>query len=1694
MTPASHSSRGGCSIPARLALILLGLTACHDAAPPAQCPPGTEGCPCALGRLCDEGFSCLAGTCEAYTEPDDATIVDAGVVDVSAPGDTVDFDLGGSQDVTAGDAASPTCAVVPAGDFCGCRQNADCASGYCLPSSLGGSVCTRTCDQRCPDPYQCLFVTLPGLDPSYLCVEPALNLCRPCVDDAECQRDALGASGARCVRYGSAEGSFCGTACTTDRECPERFVCREVEGLASGNLMRQCVLADPAEACTCSGRSVEGSAFTLCEVDRCEGVRLCEETGLSPCTDPDGDLCEASIEVEVTFDPQGGTLLGADRSTVVVGEPYGTLPEASREGYTLEGWRSGASSESPLVTAETRVTIREAHTLYAGWRPRQYLVSFDTAGGSPCEPRSVTFGEPYGVSGPLCNTLRTGFGLVGWYLGEGADGRLVEPETRVALAMNHVLTARWSATVLTVAFDSEGGSPCDSRTVRFGEAYGAGGPLCVPSRAGFDFAGWHDADNGAGNPVTETSIVAVVTNHVLHARWSPRTIRVGFDPQGGSTPSPSSRQVSFGAPYGGLPETQREGYQLAGWWTAPVGPGFEVTQDTLVTTPDDHVIFARWSGRRYLVTFDSAGGSACEPRNVTFGRPYGADGPLCEPRRRGHVFAGWQLGATGRATDATVVEIASDHTLRATWRANQYRVSFDPGAAGSACEPILVTYGQAYGPLCVPVRPGWRFGGWFTTLPGGWSQVTAETSVTLEADHTLAAQWESNAVQVQLDAPGGSGCPASVVVEYGGLYGTLCGPLRDGYVFDGWWTEAEGGTRVTPQTPVTRTQGHTLHGRWRGRTYVVTFEHAGGAGCEPVTVTFGAGYGASTGGRLCTPTRAGHTFGGWYLLGVPISAETTVETAADHTLTARWSVESTIVTYDNAGGTGCVSLVVSFGAPYGAAVGGALCSPTRAGYAFAGWVLANGATVTAATQVTTVGAHALTARWTPNVYTVTQDSEGGTTCQPTRVSFGQPYRDLCTPSRAGYRFDGWFLGDNGTGGAVSAASVVTIASDHTLFARWTAMTYTLTYDDSGGSGCGGAMVVTFGQSYGSAAPGGALCVPTRAGHVFRGWRLEAEAGGTSVTAATLVSTPRDHRLLATWDATLISVSYESGGGSTCPALVVTYGLPYGRSAPGGQLCEPAKAGHVFGGWWSGVSPTAVRILSDTVVAITVDHVLYARWNPQTYAVTFEAGEGTAPEPPAILVAFGAPYGPLATSSRVGYSLAGWWTGPDGSGLEVTPATRLERPEGHMLHARWSPNRYVVSYVSAGGEGCSTMVATYGASYGALCVPARAGYAFGGWWTQQGGQGDEVTAASLVLTAGDHALHARWAPNTYVVALDAQGGVSPTPSTLRVTFGAAYGALPETSRAGYTFGGWWTGAGGVGVEVTAVTLVATAADHRLHARWLTSVTGAVLPIPPGTVQVGSPGAEAGRDPDEAPTTVVLTRPFDLAETEVTQAQWKAMSGGVNPSYTVGDDLPVEYLTWWSALAYANAVSQASGLPTCYALPTSGCVGTWQAGTLDCGARWPVVAGDSVYACAGYRLPTEAEWEYAARAGTTTATYLGNLSGSVSDCATAQPNLDPIAWWCRNSGNRTNPVRGKVPNAFGLHDILGNVWEWTWDAYDASGMAGGTDPQRMTAGATTRVLRGGGWNGFARYARSSGRDVSSPGGRNGSLGLRLARTRP
>lgn len=245
---------------------------------------------------------------------------------------------------------------------------------------------------------------------------------------------------------------------------------------------------------------------------------------------------------------------------------------------------------------------------------------------------------------------------------------------------------------------------------------------------------------------------------------------------------------------------------------------------------------------------------------------------------------------------------------------------------------------------------------------------------------------------------------------------------------------------------------------------------------------------------------------------------------------------------------------------------------------------------------------------------------------------------------------------------------------------------------------------------------------------------------------------------------------------------------------------------------------------------------------------------------------------------------------------------------------------------------------------------------------------------------------------------------------------------------------------------------------------------------GSFTMGSPDTERGRQFGEKPYGVTLTKPFYISMREVTQAEWEAVMGW-NDSEGIGDGTrPVEQITWFDAVEYCNRKSEAESRTAAYAFAWKTTDGNHIVGG---GVTWNGGAD-------GYRLPTEAEWEFACRGGTTTAFATGGITNT--ECS--EPNLNAAGWYCGNSGGVTHPVGQKQANPWGLKDMHGNVQEWCWDLSGAYPVDPVTDPTGPVAG-TQRVTRGGHYDSNAGECRSAARSAIEPGRRYGMVGVRVVR---
>ncbi len=538
--------------------------------------------------------------------------------------------------------------------------------------------------------------------------------------------------------------------------------------------------------------------------------------------------------------------------------------------------------------------------------------------------------------------------------------------------------------------------------------------------------------------------------------------------------------------------------------------------------------------------------------------------------------------------------------------------------------------------------------------------------------------------------------------------------------------------------------------------------------------------------------------------------------------------------------------------------------------------------------------------------------------------------------------------------------------------------------------------------------------------------------------------------------------------------IVTFNANGGAGEMGSQIFEAETSarlssntytyeGHTFAGWATTATGT-VKFADQASYTATEDATLYAVWNNSsattTYTITFNANGGAgemvaqtfAAETPAQLSA--------NTYTYEGHTFAGWATTATGT-IVYADQANYTATEDATLYAVWnnSSTTYTVTFNANGGVG-DMEAQTFEAETPALLSAntyTYTGHLFAGWATTATGAVEHADQASYTATE-DATLYAVWSNSSYTVTFNANGGVGEMAAQIFEAETPALLSANTYTRVGRLFAGWATTATGTEEYADQASYTATE-DATLYAVWNTAgcQLAEMVYVEGGTFEMGNSNSD--EYPGERPVHTVTLSSFYMCPYEVTQAQWWAVMGE-NPSYYSGNNLPVEDISWYDAIEFCNALSESEGLAPCYTVNGTDV-------TLNPSAN-------------GYRLPTEAQWEYAARGGAQSQGYL--YSGS--------DNIDEVAWYYENSNLTTHPVGTKQPNELGLYDMSGNVWEWCWDWYSDYSSDSQTDPVGPTSG-MTRIYRGSGWAYNAVSCRVTNRKSYTPSYDFNFLGIRLVR---
>jgi len=369
------------------------------------------------------------------------------------------------------------------------------------------------------------------------------------------------------------------------------------------------------------------------------------------------------------------------------------------------------------------------------------------------------------------------------------------------------------------------------------------------------------------------------------------------------------------------------------------------------------------------------------------------------------------------------------------------------------------------------------------------------------------------------------------------------------------------------------------------RTYTVTFDPNGGT---PAPASQKIVHGTKSSEPVSPTPPLGYELGYWYTTNENAAFDFNTPIESNITLKAKWKPKE----YDIFLNTNCPAASVvkpcpatspsSIKAIYKEMIGsGKLPSPTLTDYDFKGWfdAASGGVEYTAATVYQTAGTTTLYARWEIKKYKVAFNLDGGTPAIPEQtINYGSVATEPTSPTKAGYNFYRWET----SGGTVYSFSTP-VTNNITLYAKWTARQYTITFDPQGGTVSPASLSVTY-----NASVGGPLPTPTKTGYDFSGW-YSAASGGEEYTAATVYKTPNDITLYARWTAKQYAITFDPQGGTVSPAS-----LPATYYAPVGTLPTPTRAAHKFMGWYSAPSG-GTKYEITTLYTIAGPTTLYAKW-------------------------------------------------------------------------------------------------------------------------------------------------------------------------------------------------------------------------------------------------------------------------------------------------------------------------------------------------------------------------------------------------------------------------------------------------------------------------------------------------------------------
>ncbi len=1084
-------------------------------------------------------------------------------------------------------------------------------------------------------------------------------------------------------------------------------------------------------------------------------------------------------EWQVTFDAQGGTNINA--IWIATGELVNAIEAPMRVGYTFDGWYKDAATTIPWDFDQDKVNSNLK--LYAKWKVQDMTITFDSQGGSNVSQIITPFGK---VIGTLSSPTKEGYQFLGWYSDMVGGTKLYET---TLIQQDATYYAQWECIPYKIEYILGMEGKNDERNPLSYTVEDETITLRSPSKPQKIFKGW--TYDGQNTPILDVSIQkGSIGDKKFTAVWEDASIKVSFNSQGGNEVSDVWLKTNTVIEKPSDPI--RVGYDFTGWYSDA-----QTTQKWNFATPinEDKTLYAGWSIQRFDVIFDGQNGEIA----TSVMRSYQSSvGKLPTVTKTGYVFKGWFTHQTGGVQINEQESVTCTVSYFAQWEKEVYAIDYVlNGGINAVSNPKTYTIEDDF-TLHMPTKKNYAFTGWTYE---GQDTPTFDVSVTSPStgNKSYVANWQACDYVVKLNTNGGT-IMNDVYVKAGDTLATLAEPKKEGYTFEGWYSDA-GFSKPWNITSSQVNQDITLYAKWSTQQFDINFDANGGSRVATMSKAYGSKL-----NTLPTTTKEGYDFLGWFTKkegGTKISSETLVN--GQVTYFAHWKAKQYNIIYKLDGGMNNVANPMSYTIEDETFT---LEIPSKENYMFVGWTFEgqDSPTMVVSLNKGSVGNKTFIANWDDADAKITFDSAGGSAIAPIWVKTNSLVPSIEAPVKEGYRFLGW-KATSKPNEMWDFTSDCISQKETTFTAQWEKEKYQVSFDAQNNETFASSFV-----SYNDAV--GILPAPQRKGYHFAGWFDEE---GRQVQSTTLVKT--NLKLQAKWVAITYSIAYVMEEGINPATNPTSYTIEDNI-----VLREPTRKEYVFTGWTYNTSMEPIKQMEIAKGSIG-NKTFTAKWKTSDYTVQFDSNGGSIVDDMYALndTTIAMPTAP----TKNGHTFIGWYE--DTQLQHAWDFDKSNVVKNMTLYAKWEVNSYNVCFDGNGGDDAARRNVKFDDEIGTLPSSSRTGYLFDGWYTQAIG-GFKVSATTK-LGNQDMTYYAHWKVINYQLRYDLAGGSVNNPTSYTVEDEVT---LNQPTRKGYTFTGW-TSNDITTPQLSVVIEIGSVGEQKFVANWQANTYKVTYDLAGGSAQ-------------------------------------------------------------------------------------------------------------------------------------------------------------------------------------------------------------------------------------------------------------------